>query len=472
MCVFRTYSGAHRPLCGGVHAGRSDAVLFAEHARSCAATNRDAAAGTGSHEGWASTSFFEHAGKEKEDKSMGNPTTGSGRRAPRIRRSRSGWTWTVRLALAVLACTFAGAGQAQPVYRGGLNEAVRELARTLVNEAELRDRRVLVKSEDFFELETELRLELSQVLSRMSISELTRSGVPVSMAGSDEDAVRVLHGRWRRESDTLLYIELFVAAPVESGDPTALRSARGRVPIDENIRKAIESTLEDWGRLLMLRLERGVRDQHERRVLLQPVEIGDDVAQDDGLRQFLKNWLRAAFVGSRLFRLITPPPGKSPETDGTLYAEAIVHLRYVEVSLSVIDNQTFEQVTFAKVKLDNGLFPPVTKRRTMGRERGAYQGFMVPKSLGISSAKELDGASVCIQTGTTTELNLADYFHSNGMKYEAVTIETNNEARQNYLAGRCDVYTTDISSLKAARDTFTDPYHHVILPEHICCIPQ
>ena len=95
------------------------------------------------------------------------------------------------------------------------------------------------------------------------------------------------------------------------------------------------------------------------------------------------------------------------------------------------------------------------------------QGFMVPKSLGISSAKELDGASVCIQTGTTTELNLADYFHSNGMKYEAVTIETNDEARQNYLAGRCDVYTTDASGLASTRSTFSDPENHMVLPEII-----
>ena len=96
------------------------------------------------------------------------------------------------------------------------------------------------------------------------------------------------------------------------------------------------------------------------------------------------------------------------------------------------------------------------------------QGFMVRKDLGVSSATELDGASVCIQTGTTTELNLADYFHSNGMKYEAVTIETNDEARQNYLAGRCDVYTTDASGLAATRSTFEDDApNHVILPEII-----
>ncbi len=91
------------------------------------------------------------------------------------------------------------------------------------------------------------------------------------------------------------------------------------------------------------------------------------------------------------------------------------------------------------------------------------QGFMVNKNLGVSSAKELDGASVCIQTGTTTELNLADYFHANGMEYEAVTIETNDEARQNYLSGRCDVYTTDASGLAATRSTFPDPDNHLSL---------
>ena len=95
------------------------------------------------------------------------------------------------------------------------------------------------------------------------------------------------------------------------------------------------------------------------------------------------------------------------------------------------------------------------------------QGFMLPKSLGVSSAKELNGSSVCIQTGTTTELNLADYFRINGMSYEPVPIETNEEARTNYLAGRCDVYTTDASGLAATRATFDNPADHVILPEII-----
>ncbi|MEL6954111.1 MAG: amino acid ABC transporter substrate-binding protein [Pseudomonadota bacterium] len=93
------------------------------------------------------------------------------------------------------------------------------------------------------------------------------------------------------------------------------------------------------------------------------------------------------------------------------------------------------------------------------------QGFMVPRELGVSSAMELDGATVCIQTGTTTELNLADFFSSNNMSYEPVPIETNAEAQQQYLAGACDVYTTDASGLAATRATFEDPDAHVVLPE-------
>jgi general L-amino acid transport system substrate-binding protein len=95
------------------------------------------------------------------------------------------------------------------------------------------------------------------------------------------------------------------------------------------------------------------------------------------------------------------------------------------------------------------------------------QGFMVPSDLGVGSAKDLDGATVCIQTGTTTELNLADFFRSNNISYEPVPIETNAEAQQQYLAGACDVYTTDASGLAATRASFEDPSAHVLLPEII-----
>jgi len=95
------------------------------------------------------------------------------------------------------------------------------------------------------------------------------------------------------------------------------------------------------------------------------------------------------------------------------------------------------------------------------------QGFMVPTALGVTSAKELDGATVCIQTGTTTELNLADFFRKNNISYEPVPIETNAEGQQQYLAGACDTYTTDRSGLAATRAAFENPKDHVLLPETI-----
>ncbi|MCX7302584.1 MAG: amino acid ABC transporter substrate-binding protein [Rhodobacterales bacterium] len=95
------------------------------------------------------------------------------------------------------------------------------------------------------------------------------------------------------------------------------------------------------------------------------------------------------------------------------------------------------------------------------------QGFLAPAALGVSSAKELDGATVCIQTGTTTELNLADFFRVNNITYEPVPVATDAEAQQQYLAGACDVFTTDASGLAATRATFEKPEEHILLPEII-----
>ena len=95
------------------------------------------------------------------------------------------------------------------------------------------------------------------------------------------------------------------------------------------------------------------------------------------------------------------------------------------------------------------------------------QGFMVKKDLGVSSASELGGASVCTQTGTTTELNLADYFRANNMEYEVVAFENNDEVIAAYEAGRCDVFTTDASGLYATRLRFANPEEHMVLPEII-----
>jgi len=95
------------------------------------------------------------------------------------------------------------------------------------------------------------------------------------------------------------------------------------------------------------------------------------------------------------------------------------------------------------------------------------QGFLVRKDLNVKSALELSGASICTNTGTTTELNVADYFRANKLEYEIVAFEKADEVVSAYDSGRCDVYTTDQSGLYAQRLKLTNPADHVVLPEII-----
>ncbi|RJQ49387.1 MAG: amino acid ABC transporter substrate-binding protein [Desulfobacteraceae bacterium] len=95
------------------------------------------------------------------------------------------------------------------------------------------------------------------------------------------------------------------------------------------------------------------------------------------------------------------------------------------------------------------------------------QGFLVPKKLGVKSAKELNGATVCVLPGTTTELNAADYFKANGMQWKPVVIEQNAELNKAFFAGRCDCLTSDVSQLAAQRSVAPKPEDYTILPEII-----
>jgi general L-amino acid transport system substrate-binding protein len=96
------------------------------------------------------------------------------------------------------------------------------------------------------------------------------------------------------------------------------------------------------------------------------------------------------------------------------------------------------------------------------------QGFMVNKKLGVKSAKELNGATVCVQPGTTTELNLADYFRTNKMTFKPVVIEKVEEVRAAFFSGRCDVYTTDASGLYSTRAANApNPDDYMVLPDII-----
>ncbi|PRH86603.1 amino acid ABC transporter substrate-binding protein [Labrys okinawensis] len=114
---------------------------------------------------------------------------------------------------------------------------------------------------------------------------------------------------------------------------------------------------------------------------------------------------------------------------------------------------------------------------TLTRETGGFlfaatnyydgQGFMVKKSLGVKSTKELDGATVCVQQGTSHELNLSDYFRSIGKPYQILTVATIGEAQNAYESGRCDTFTTDASGLYGVRLALKNPDEHVVLPEII-----
>jgi general L-amino acid transport system substrate-binding protein len=95
------------------------------------------------------------------------------------------------------------------------------------------------------------------------------------------------------------------------------------------------------------------------------------------------------------------------------------------------------------------------------------QGFMVPKKLGLKSAKELDGATICVLPGTTTEQNVADYFRYNKMKWKPVVIESTTELAKTFFAGRCDVLTSDASQLAGTRAVAPNPKDYAILPEII-----
>ncbi|MBK1661810.1 amino acid ABC transporter substrate-binding protein [Paracraurococcus ruber] len=95
------------------------------------------------------------------------------------------------------------------------------------------------------------------------------------------------------------------------------------------------------------------------------------------------------------------------------------------------------------------------------------QAMMVNRRLGVTSARGLNGATVCVQPGTTTEMNLADYFRQHNMRFTPVVIADLDELRRAYDSGRCDVFTNDFAALAAQRTLLTNPRDHVILPERI-----
>jgi general L-amino acid transport system substrate-binding protein len=145
-------------------------------------------------------------------------------------------------------------------------------------------------------------------------------------------------------------------------------------------------------------------------------------------------------------------------------------VKYVPLS----SQQRFTALQSGEVDiLSNNTTVTLTRDTALGLDFTAVtyydgQGFLVNKKLGVKSAKELNGATVCVAPGTTTELNLADYFRSNKMTFKPVVIEKVEEVRAAFFSGRCDVFTTDASGLYSTRAANApNPGDYVILPEII-----
>lgn len=149
------------------------------------------------------------------------------------------------------------------------------------------------------------------------------------------------------------------------------------------------------------------------------------------------------------------------DANKTKFVPATAQQRFTLLQSGEIEILTRNTTWTVTRKSDLGfLFAPVTYYDG--------QGFMVAKKAGVKSAKELDGATVCVQSGTTTELNLADYFRTNKMSVKPLVIEKLDEAENAFFSGRCDAYTTDRSGLAGTRAAkASNPDDYVILPEVI-----
>ena len=275
--------------------------------------------------------------------------------APRIPRPWHGrWRRAARLWLAVLACTFAGTGQAQERY-DNLDHAVNSIIREIVDDGNLRGQNVFVGADDFFEVETEfyLRPRLSEMLRAKCRTALTRNGVGnLEMVESQE--AWVLHGRWWREtrdSREYLHLRLFIARPVEGGTPPQEGEGEaGLVPIDGVIGNAIKPTLRHWGDSVVRQLERDLPGSGRYHLHIRLFEVRG-MAEPERLSRYLHNRWRRAFTGSRRFRLVG-----STGFHGELFGHVVVTDERVEVDLYIQDPEG-QQVAAAHVAPDKGLFP-------------------------------------------------------------------------------------------------------------------
>ena len=286
---------------------------------------------------------------------MNNPATDHGRRTPRIRRSRRGWGQAARLALAVLACTFAGAGQAQ-----SLDDVVDDLAEYLKLRGGLDGRKVLVRPGYFFEMGSERSLPLSEHLAWMFSRALESEGVEPVSGSADEGEAITLQGRWRIESGSgllLLSVEVKQLAGDGLNERRVLATRQARVPVASIDGAYLEPDLGSHGRhvvrQLEKRIEKYVSGNGRFRLRIRPFEV-DDIPKPERFNRYLLGQWKPAFADSHRFEIVVD----TAEFDGELHGDVYVADRRMEAILFIRDNQGLE-VAAATVEMDRGLFPPI-----------------------------------------------------------------------------------------------------------------
>ena len=281
---------------------------------------------------------------------MIDSNTGAGTYASRIPRSRRRWRWTVRLLPAVLACAFAGAGQARDEFED-LNKAVDKLTELLVLGAKLEGREVLVRPRDFFEMGSGRSLPLSKYLARRFIPALRRHGATPMTVTDDENRAIVLRGEWDIESGSeWLYLFLEIKQLTEGGRLTTSESREGWVPIANIGRKHLEPDLKSHGRFVVRQLETDLPGDGKYRLRMQPFKILGQASPEE-FSGYLHDGWRPAFTGSRRFTLVGPDGEFDGELDGTVRIED----EYVKISLLVSGRQGQTDAA-ANAELDKELF--------------------------------------------------------------------------------------------------------------------
>ena len=288
-------------------------------------------------------------GQGKEGTHLSNPGIGRATHAPRIRRSRSGWTWKACLAPAVLACAFAGAAQAQ-TYQS-LDLALGKIIGELVDDGELRGRTVFVSPNHFTEMGTGRNLRLSELLANKSIPVLTLQGARVVSGSEDEDRVITLRGEWSIEPDSEhLYLFMEVKQLVGNNERVSHEGEGGLIPLALIDGRYLEPDIESHGRYVVRRLERNIAGAGGRyRLHVRPF-TARGMAEPERFNRYLLGRWRPAFADSRRLRLVG-----STEFDGELHGDVYVVGGHIEVSLYIRDNE--EEVAAATVEMDKGLFP-------------------------------------------------------------------------------------------------------------------